>query len=283
MPELPEVEVVRRGLEQFVVGRRIKSVQVLHPRAVRRHEGGAADFAARLSGRTIDGARRRGKYLWLPVGDDALVAHLGMSGQLLVGPPDAELSPHVRIRFEFDDGGPDLRFTDQRTFGHLLVSADGAQLPSVIAHIAPDPLEDAFDLKRLTARMRARQTGVKRALLDQSLVSGIGNIYADEALWRVKLHWARATDRLRPGTIADLMTAVTDVFTEALKDGGTSFDSLYVDVNGESGYFGRSLNVYGRAGEPCLRCGALIRRDPFMNRSSYSCPVCQRRPRNGRW
>jgi formamidopyrimidine-DNA glycosylase len=283
VPELPEVEVVRRGLEQFVVGRRIKSVQVLHPRAVRRHEGGAADFAARLSGRTIDGARRRGKYLWLPVGDDALVAHLGMSGQLLVGPPDAELSPHVRIRFEFDDGGPDLRFTDQRTFGHLLVSADGAQLPSVIAHIAPDPLEDAFDLKRLTARMRARQTGVKRALLDQSLVSGIGNIYADEALWRVKLHWARATDRLRPGTIADLMTAVTDVFTEALKDGGTSFDSLYVDVNGESGYFGRSLNVYGRAGEPCLRCGALIRRDPFMNRSSYSCPVCQRRPRNGRW
>ncbi len=283
MPELPEVEVVRRGLEQFVVGRRIKSVQVLHPRAVRRHEGGAADFAARLSGRTIDGARRRGKYLWLPVGDDALVAHLGMSGQLLVGPPDAELSPHVRIRFEFDDGGPDLRFTDQRTFGHLLVSADGAQLPSVIAHIAPDPLEDAFDLKRLTARMRARRTGVKRALLDQSLVSGIGNIYADEALWRVKLHWARATDRLRPGTIADLMTAVADVFTEALKDGGTSFDSLYVDVNGESGYFGRSLNVYGRAGEPCLRCGALIRRDPFMTRSSYSCPVCQPRPRSGRW
>jgi len=283
VPELPEVEVVRRGLEQFVVGRRIKSVQVLHPRAVRRHEGGAVDFAARLSGRTIDGARRRGKYLWLPVGDDALVAHLGMSGQLLVGPPEAELSPHVRIRFEFDDGGPDLRFTDQRTFGHLLVSADGAQSPSVIAHIAPDPLEDAFDLKRLTARMRARRTGVKRALLDQSLVSGIGNIYADEALWRVKLHWARPTDRLRPGTIADLMTAVADVFTEALKDGGTSFDSLYVDVNGESGYFGRSLNVYGRAGEPCLRCGALIRRDPFMNRSSYSCPVCQRRPRNGRW
>jgi formamidopyrimidine-DNA glycosylase len=283
VPELPEVEVVRRGLNQFVVGRRIEAVEVLHPRAVRRHEGGAADFAARLTGRTIDGARRRGKYLWLPVGDDALVAHLGMSGQLLVGPVDAPLSPHVRVRFSFDDGGPDLRFTDQRTFGHLLVSADGAQLPSVIAHIAPDPLEEAFDLNRLTARMRARKTGVKRALLDQSLVSGIGNIYADEALWRVKLHWARATDRLRPGQIADLMAAVADVFDEALKDGGTSFDSLYVDVNGESGYFGRSLNVYGRAGEPCPRCGALIRRDPFMNRSSYSCPVCQARPRNGRW
>jgi formamidopyrimidine-DNA glycosylase len=283
VPELPEVEVVRRGLGQFVVGRRIEAVEVLHPRAVRRHEGGAADFAARLTGRTIDGARRRGKYLWLPVGDDALVAHLGMSGQLLVGPRDAPLSPHVRVRLSFDDGGPDLRFTDQRTFGHLLVSADGAELPSLIAHIAPDPLEEAFDLKRLTARMRARKTGVKRALLDQSLVSGVGNIYADEALWRVKLHWARPTDRLRPGQIADLMAAVADVFNEALKDGGTSFDSLYVDVNGDSGYFGRSLNVYGRAGEPCPRCGALIRRDPFMNRSSYSCPVCQPRPRNGRW
>jgi formamidopyrimidine-DNA glycosylase len=221
--------------------------------------------------------------LWLPVGEDALLAHLGMSGQLLVGPPDEPLSPHVRVRFGFDDGGPDLRFTDQRTFGHLLVSPDGAELPSVIAHIAPDPLEEAFDLKRLTARMRARKTGIKRALLDQSLVSGIGNIYADEALWRVKLHWARATERLRPAQIADLIAAVTEVFTEALKDGGTSFDSLYVDVNGESGYFDRSLNVYGRASEPCYRCGALIRRDPFMNRSSYSCPVCQPRPRNGRW
>jgi len=283
VPELPEVEVVRRGLDQFVVGRRIDTVEVLHPRAVRRHEGGAADFAARLTGRTIDGARRRGKYLWLPIGEDALLAHLGMSGQLLVGPPDEPLSAHVRIRFGFDDGGPDLRFTDQRTFGHLLVSPDGAELPSVIAHIAPDPLEEAFDLKRLTARMRTRKTGIKRALLDQSLVSGIGNIYADEALWRVKLHWARATERLRASQIADLMAAVTEVFTEALKDGGTSFDSLYVNVNGESGYFDRSLNVYGRASEPCYRCGALIRRDPFMNRSSYSCPVCQPRPRNGRW
>lgn len=283
MPELPEVEVVRRGLEQFVVGRRIETVEVLHPRAVRRHEGGPGDFAARLTGRTVDGARRRGKYLWLPVGDDALLAHLGMSGQLLVVPPDAPLSPHVRVRFTFGDGGADLRFTDQRTFGHLLLAADGAELPPVMAHIAADPLEDAFDLAWLTERMRTRKTGIKRALLDQSLVSGIGNIYADEALWRAKLHWARATDRLRSGQVAGLMAAVVDVFTEALKDGGTSFDTLYVNVNGESGYFERSLNVYGRASEPCRRCGALIRRDPFMNRSSYSCPVCQPRPRNGRW
>jgi formamidopyrimidine-DNA glycosylase len=206
-----------------------------------------------------------------------------MSGQLLVGPTDAAVSPHVRVRFTFTDDATDLRFTDQRTFGHLLVSEDGAQLPSVIAHIAPDPLEDAFDVKALAVRMRARRTGVKRALLDQSLVSGIGNIYADEALWRVKLHYARATDKLRPSQVAGLMGAVTDVFTAALEDGGTSFDSLYVNVNGESGYFDRALAVYGQTGEPCPRCGTPIRRDPFMNRSSYTCPHCQPRPRNGRW
>jgi formamidopyrimidine-DNA glycosylase len=283
VPELPEVETVRRGLEQHVVGRRIGSVEVLHPRAVRRHLAGPADFAARLTGRRFDAARRRGKYLWLPVGEDALLAHLGMSGQLLVGRPDEPLSPHVRVRMTFDDGGDELRFTDQRTFGHLLVAADGAQLPQVIAHIAPDPLEEAFDLAWLTARVRARRTGIKRALLDQSLVSGVGNIYADEALWRTKLHFARATDRLRRGEVASLMAAVREVFDEALTAGGTTFDSLYVNVNGEGGYFDRSLNVYGRAGEPCRRCGALVRRDPFMNRSSYSCPVCQPRPRHGRW
>jgi formamidopyrimidine-DNA glycosylase len=283
VPELPEVETVRRGLEQFVVGRRIETVEILHPRAIRRHEAGPADFIARLTGKTIDGARRRGKYLWLPVGQDALLAHLGMSGQLLVGPADAPLSPHVRVRFTFAGNSLDLRFTDQRTFGHLLVSADGAQLPSVIEHIAPDPLEPAFDLGWLTDRMRTRRTGIKRALLDQSLVSGIGNIYADEALWRVRLHFARPSDRLRAGQVGGLMEAVGDVFAEALKEGGTSFDSLYVNVNGESGYFDRSLNAYGRAGEPCPRCGTLIRRDPFMNRSSYTCPSCQPRPRNGRW
>ncbi len=283
MPELPEVETVRRGLEKYVVGRRIDSVQVLHPRAIRRHLGGAADFAAQLQGRRIDAARRRGKYLWLPIGDDALLAHLGMSGQLLVGPADEPVSPHVRVRFTFRDGGPDLRFTDQRTFGHLLISPEGAQLPSVIAHIAPDPLEPAFDLVAVSARLRARRTGVKRALLDQSLISGVGNIYADEALWRSKLHWARATDKLRRGEVSALLAAVSEVLTEALWAGGTTFDSLYVNVNGESGYFSRSLSVYGRAGEPCPRCGTPVRRDPFMNRSAYSCPVCQRRPRSGRW
>jgi formamidopyrimidine-DNA glycosylase len=283
VPELPEVETVRSGLERFVVGRRVASVEVLHPRAVRRHEPGPADFSSRLRGRSFDGARRRGKYLWLPVGEDAMLAHLGMSGQLLVGPQDEPLSPHVRVRFTFDDGGLDLRFTDQRTFGHVLLAENGALLPPVIAHIAPDPLESAFDATWFAGRLRSRRTGIKRALLDQSLISGVGNIYADEALWRTKLHFARGADRLRPREVTGLVEAVREVFAEALLAGGTSFDSLYVNVNGESGYFDRSLNVYGREGEPCPRCGTPVRRDPFMNRSSYTCPVCQPRPRNGRW
>ncbi len=283
MPELPEVEVVRRGLEQQVLGRAIESVELLHPRAVRRHAAGADDFAAALAGRSFDAARRRGKYLWLPAGDDALLAHLGMSGQLLIGDPGRPLSPHVRARFAFRDGGRDLRFTDQRTFGHLSYAPGGAVLPAAIAHIAPDPLEPGFDLAALTARLRTRRTGIKRALLDQSLVSGIGNIYADEALWRQRLHWARAADGLRRADVERLIAAVREVFSEALGAGGTSFDSMYVNVNGDSGYFERSLAVYGREGQPCPRCGAPVRREAFMNRSAFSCPRCQPRPRRGRW
>ena len=281
MPELPEVEIVRRGLERHVVGRTIATVQPLHPRALRRHLAGPDDFAAAIKGRTITGALRRGKYLWLPVGDDAVLAHLGMSGQLLVGDPARPLSPHVRVRITFTDDGPDLRFSDQRTFGHLSFAPGGALLPSAIAHIAPDPLEPAFDLATVTARLRARHSGIKRALLDQSLVSGIGNIYADEALWRARLHWAREAHLLRPIAITRLFASVQEVFAESLSAGGTTFDSLYVNVNGQSGYFERSLAVYGREGEPCPRCGTPVRRDPFMNRSAFSCPKCQPRPRGG--
>jgi formamidopyrimidine-DNA glycosylase len=283
MPELPEVEVVRQGLQRHVVGRTIDKVSVLHPRAVRRHLAGPGDFEDALAGRPVGGARRRGKYLWLPVGEDALLAHLGMSGQLLVGDPGRPLSPHVRAVFTFTDGGPDLRFTDQRTFGHLLIAADGAELPGPIAHIAPDPLEEAFDEGGFIAALRRRRTGIKRALLDQSLISGVGNIYADEALWRAKLHYARATDTLTRPEIIRLLAGIREVMRTALAAGGTSFDSLYVNVNGESGYFDRSLAVYGQEGRPCPRCGTPVRRDPFMNRSSYTCPRCQPRPRNGRW
>ncbi len=289
MPELPEVEVVRAGLERHMVGRTIETATVFHPRAVRRHAAGPDDFAARLAGRVIISVRRRGKYLWLPVrssaetAEDALLAHLGMSGQMLFGEPGRPLSGHVRTRFTFSDTGPDLRFVDQRTFGHLCVAPISADIPAPIAHIAPDPLERSFDPVALAAALRRRRTGVKRALLDQSLVSGIGNIYADEALWRARLHWARPTETLRLSEVERLLTAVRTVLLEALGAGGTSFDALYVNVDGESGYFARLLAVYGRTGQPCPRCGTPVRRDSFMNRSAYSCPRCQPVPRRARW
>jgi formamidopyrimidine-DNA glycosylase len=283
VPELPEVETVRAGVEQHVVGRMVATAEVMNPRAVRRDLSGPDGFAAAMAGRTFLRAERRGKYLWFALDDsEALLAHLGMSGQLLVGDPDRALDPHVRARFTFTDGGPDLRFTDQRTFGHLMLvpltypDDRSRVVPAPIAHIAPDPLEAAFDAKDFAARLVRKKTQVKRALLDQSLISGIGNIYADEALWRAKLHWARPTETLRPSEVSRLLEAVRDVLTEALKAGGTSFDALYVNVNGESGYFDRSLHAYGREGEPCDRCATPIRRDAFMNRSSYSCPRCQR-------
>jgi formamidopyrimidine-DNA glycosylase len=284
VPELPEVETVRRGLAQWVVGRTISSVEVRHPRAVRRHLAGAPDFAAALTARHIVGVRRRGKYLWLPLDSgDAVLAHLGMSGQLLMLDATAPDGPHLRVRFSFDDEGPQLRFVDQRTFGGLSLSAGGAQLPPEIAHIAPDVLEDAFDDAVFHTKLRRRHTGLKRALLDQSLISGVGNIYADEGLWRARLHYARATETMRRPDTARLLEGVRSVMASALDQGGTSFDSLYVNVNGESGYFDRSLAVYGRRDEPCPRCGTPIRRESFMNRSSYFCPVCQPRPRNPHW
>jgi len=282
VPELPEVEVVRRGLGRFVVHRRVAAVDVRHPRAVRRHAAGPVDFVDRLTGRTVLAARRRGKYLWLPLDDgSALVAHLGMSGQLLVQPSSAGDETHLRVRMTFADGGRELRFVDQRTFGGLHVEAtegtDG--IPRSVAHIARDPLDPEFDDEAFVRALRRRNTGVKRALLDQTLLSGVGNIYADEALWRTRLHGERPTRTLRRTDAVALLAAVRDVMTLALAQGGTSFDSLYVNVNGESGYFERSLTAYGRAGEPCARCGTPIRREAFMNRSSYSCPGCQPRPR----
>ncbi len=286
MPELPEVEVVRRGLQRFVVGRTIASVQVYHPRAIRRHLAGADHFVAVLAGRRVLAARRRGKYLWLPLDSgDALLAHLGMSGQLLVLADAAPDGPHLRARFRFTDGVAELRFVDQRTFGGLDVEPllPREDVPVSVRHIARDPLDALFDDAAFGTAIRRRQTGVKRALLDQTLVSGIGNIYADEALWRARLHFARPTETLNRPEIGRLLAAVRAVMTLALEQGGTSFDSLYVNVNGESGYFDRSLSAYGRRDRPCPRCGTPIRRDVFMNRSSFSCPRCQPRPRRARY
>ena len=283
MPELPEVEVVRRGLERGVGGRTIAAVEVHHPRAVRRHLAGAADFAALLAGRTVTAALRRGKYLWLPLDSgDALTGHLGMSGQLLVVPPEKPAETHLRIRFSFAGGGRELRFVDQRTFGGMVVVAGGAALPSTISHIARDPLDEHFDDEAFVTALRARHTGIKRALLDQRLISGIGNIYADEALWRARLHGNRPTDKLSRPAARALLGHVRDVLGASLQQGGTSFDALYVGTDGVSGLFERSLNAYGREGEPCPRCGTPIRRESFMNRSSFSCPRCQPRPRAAR-
>jgi formamidopyrimidine-DNA glycosylase len=216
-----------------------------------------------------------------------VLAHLGMSGQMLVAAPGRPDETHLRIRVVFDDAGPELRFVDQRTFGglsvHTLVPAVGGDLlPAPIAHIARDPMDPAFSLDDAVAAIRRRRTELKRALLDQTAVSGIGNIYADEALWRARLHGARPTEKLTRAQGRAVLTAAAQVMDEALAQGGTSFDALYVNVNGASGYFDRSLAAYGQADRPCPRCGTPIRREPFMNRGSFSCPRCQPRPRAAR-
>ncbi|WP_017934049.1 bifunctional DNA-formamidopyrimidine glycosylase/DNA-(apurinic or apyrimidinic site) lyase [Nocardioides sp. Iso805N] len=306
MPELPEVEVVRAGLERHVVGATISAVEVLHPRPVRRHAPGPADFASALTGRTVTAARRRGKYLWLPLAapgseaDDALLAHLGMSGQMLVQPVGVPDERHLRVRFTLSAAEPvvsdaepveaprqarrtsELRFVDQRMFGGLALSAGGAELPPEIAHIAPDPLDELFDEAAFVTRVRRSSSGIKRILLTQTVISGVGNIYADEALWRSRLHGERPGNRLTRAHVLELLANVREVMNDALAQGGTSFDALYVNVNGQSGYFDRSLAAYGREDEPCRRCGTLIRRVAFMNRSSYFCPVCQPAPRSAR-
>lgn len=331
MPELPEVETVRDGLARHVTGRVVTGVEVLRDYSVRRHEGGPESFRGQLVGRRLGAAVRRGKYLWLLLEDTpgavpasspptppddvaphgehvtALMAHLGMSGQLLVrsGAEAVDTVPHLRVRLalsalpgeDFPERPRTLDFVDQRTFGHLSVTdlaptPDGApggwgsplaEIPEPAVHIARDLLDPALRRDELARAMRRRRTGVKRALLDQRLVSGVGNIYADEALWRARLHFARPTDTLRLTEAHRVLDAAEEVMREALAQGGTSFDELYVNVNGQSGYFSRSLAVYGREGEECTRCGALVRRDEFMNRSSYTCPVCQKVPRNARW
>ncbi|WP_265522143.1 bifunctional DNA-formamidopyrimidine glycosylase/DNA-(apurinic or apyrimidinic site) lyase [Oerskovia flava] len=313
MPELPEVETVRDGLVRHAVGGVVRDVEVLRDYSIRRHDGGASAFRGQLVGRRLVAAARRGKFLWLPLGEPgggdtqapgpaaAMMAHLGMSGQLLVrsGEQLDVRSSHLRVRLLLDVGAEPvaLDFVDQRTFGHLSVTdlvptpdgASGGQgspfatVPAPAVHIARDLLDPALDRDAVVRAIRARRTGIKRALLDQRLVSGIGNIYADEALWRAGLHYARATDTLRAAQARQVLDAAEEVMREALAQGGTSFDALYVNVNGRSGYFSRSLAVYGQEGQPCPRCGSLVRRDEFMNRSSFTCPTCQRRPRAGRW
>lgn len=279
MPELPEVEHVRTGLEKHIVGTRLERVKVLHPRPVRAHLAGPEDFEQTLVGRSFGVPARRGKYLWLPLSDgDAVLTHLGMSGQFRFNDAADEHLPNTRVLFDLSSG-TQLRFVDQRMFGGLSISQDGAFLPQEVAHIALDPFDAAFDQTATAAKIRTKKSAIKRVLLDQTVVSGFGNIYVDEALWRAKLHYDRPANTLAQKTVVGLLNHGADVMREALSEGGTSFDALYVNVNGESGYFARGLSAYGRENLPCFRCGRAMVREPFMNRSSFFCPKCQPRPR----
>ena len=348
MPELPEVETVRAGLADHSLGRPVRAVRVVDARSLRRHLPGPAHFEAALTGRTLRGAYRRGKYLWLTLSeadgtlaDEALVVHLGMSGQLLVRdePGDEpggdsgsdsgsdsearaafdEHPRHLRVALELGpvgatgsaastnraNTGQRLLFVDQRIFGGMFLSPLVPDVPAAVAmdevaagevperflvpeavkHIARDPLDEFFDPAAVRRKFLRTSSGIKKVLLDQSVISGVGNIYADEALWRARLHYAKPARTLSAAQTRELLEAVTQVLRESLAAGGTSFDALYVNVLGESGYFERSLNAYGRAGEPCHRCAeagrtSLIVREPFQNRSSYRCPHCQRAPRS---
>lgn len=279
MPELPEVETIRLGLDPHVRGRRITGARVLRDRAVRRQPGGEGEFADRLVGRTITGTGRRGKFLWLSLDDEStLLIHLGMSGQLIIPGPDTPPSPHVRAVVELD--GRTLQFRDQRTFGWVWAcdaDADGVPVPA--SHIARDLMDPRVDPVALAHVIRRRTSGIKRVLLNQEVVSGIGNIYADEMLWTARVHGETPADEVSVRILAKLLRAGREVMGRAIEVGGTSFDALYVNVNGESGYFARDLEAYGREGEPCGRCGAPIVRATFMNRSSFFCPRCQRLPR----
>lgn len=289
MPELPEVEVVRAGLSPAVDGARVEAVEVLDARSVARHDGDPADFEAALVGRTLVLPERRGKFLWIPVAEGdggaprrALLAHLGMSGQMLLREPGAPADRHTRIRLVLDQpqhGSVEVRFADQRLFGGLAVRPLVDGVPDQASHIAIDPVDARFDAAAVARRLRRRRQGVKAALLDQTLVSGIGNIYADEALWRSRLHYATPAERLTQARALALLGDVRDVLDLALAEGGTSFDAQYVNVNGQAGYFAHSLNAYGRGGQPCPRCGTTMVREPWANRSSHRCPRCQRRPR----
>lgn len=286
MPELPEVEVVRRGLDRWVTKRTIQSVSVLHPRAIRNHEGSRKNFISRLEGRTVTAVSRRGKFMWLVLDDDhAVVTHLGMSGQVLVQPTDAEKEKHLRIRWTFTDNKRALHFVDQRTFGGMAIEPlvpveHGEAVPTSVAHIARDPLEPHFDQAATVDRMRKSASAIKAVLLNQNIISGVGNIYADESLWRARLNWATPANMVSRKKVDELVTHAREVMTDALAQGGTSFDSLYVNVNGESGYFSRELDAYGREDEPCNRCGRLITRQPFAGRSSFLCTRCQPVPRS---
>ena len=277
MPELPEVETVRSGLEKYVVGKRISAVQTFHARTVK--PGSIAPLSSAV-GSKIQAVKRRGKFLWLELDRDfTLVAHLGMSGQLLVQPSTAPIQAHMRARMSLlsrlGRGRDEIRFIDQRTFGWLSLEEQNKGIPRCVEHIAYDPFEAEFNINQVVAKIKSKKCAIKPAILNQEVLSGIGNIYADEALWRAKIHPEVICEDLSEAEIKKVITSAISVMKSAIKAGGTSFDQQYKNVNGESGYFSRSLKVYGREGEKCSRCGSTIHRIAFANRSSHFCPRCQ--------
>ena len=308
MPELPEVEVVRGGIEPAVVGASVAGVEVFDERSLKRHDRTRGSFVDLLEGQRMLGAVRRGKFLWIPLSSgNALVTHLGMSGQVLLRAPGAEAEKQLRIRIHLDQpafGEVWLNFVDQRIFGSMAIdsmapTADGEvagysgvaqtgggaallptwaySLPSQVAHIARDPLDPAFSDASFADALTRKNSGIKRVLLDQSMISGIGNIYADEALFAARLHYDQPANSLSASEVSTVLSAVRLILNKALAEGGTSFDAQYVNVNGESGYFSHSLTAYGQHGKPCQRCGTVMVREQFMNRGSHFCPSCQQK------
>ncbi len=298
MPELPEVETVRAGLAQHLVRAKVSSIAISDARSLKRNVSGVLAFVDELAGSTLQAVVRRGKFLWLPLSNQrALVGHLGMSGQILVRTPDFEPDPQTRvvITVQTEAGEPlEIRFVDQRLFGGLMIddltpTPDGlaagfspeaeaaAVIPSTVAHIARDLLDPHFDSDSVAAKMTKKNSGIKRVLLDQNLLSGIGNIYADESLWLAKLHYDKPASSISKKKHLELIEIAAEVLRKAVAQGGTSFDEQYKNVNGESGYFSQSLNAYGMTGVPCNRCGTPIKREAWANRGSHFCPKCQKR------
>ena len=283
MPELPEVEVVRKGLAKHVKNRKISNAKVRNNRALRNFEFSTKTFEKTVSGFTINSVERRGKFLWMTLknSSQAISAHLGMSGQMLMVKKEEKPSTHARVTFDFSDTKRSLHFIDQRTFGwvnleELVEAKDKRLVPQSVLHISPDLFEETFDLDKTISNIKKRKTGIKQALLNQEIVAGIGNIYADEALWLAKTHWADVCENLSEKKINEILISAKEVMAKALEKGGTSFDDLYIDVNGESGYFENELNAYGREGERCYRCDLEMVREAFSNnRSSTICPNCQ--------
>ncbi len=278
MPELPEVEVVRRDLDREVAGKKIKAVKTNGARTVRRHKN-RAEFAARLEGKRVTGVGRRGKYLLVRLeGGEVLVIHLGMSGQLLRAKSAKQALPkHTHVVITFTQGGQ-LRFVDPRTFGEMFVTTPdelAEQVPE-LAHLGFDPIDDVMSWNHFGGLLAARHTKLKPLLMDQRFLAGIGNIYSDEILWGAGLRWDRMSDSLSAQEIRRLYRAMVETLQDAVKYRGSSLaDEQYVDLFGQPGEYQNYHQVYDKEGAPCQRCRRPLRRARFSNRSTFFCEACQ--------